>query len=72
MQNVLASLCRSKEGMEVHDRGGYMYSFVFYHVMDLHKVLEGRPWSFEQNMLVYKKLTGTEDPHMVSVSEVDI
>lgn len=53
MQNVLASLWRPKEGMEVNDLGGYRYLFVLYHVMDLHKVLERGSWSFEQNMLVY-------------------
>lgn len=60
-QNVLASLWRPKEGMEVHDIGGYRYSFIFFHVMDLRKVIEGGPWSFEQNMLVYHKLQDIED-----------
>lgn len=56
MQNVLASLWRPKKGMEVHDIGGYRYSFVFYHILDLKKVIEGGPWSFEQNMLVYHQV----------------
>lgn len=41
MQNVMASLWRSKEGMEVHDLGGLLYSFVFYHKMDVKKVIDG-------------------------------
>lgn len=53
MQNVLALLWRPKEGMEVHDISGYRYSFIFFHVMDLRKVIKGGPWLFEQNMLVY-------------------
>lgn len=53
MWNVLASLWRSKEGMEIHDLGVYRYSFVFYHVLDMKKVLNGGPWTFEQNLLVY-------------------
>lgn len=52
MQNVMASLWRSKEGMEVHDFGGYRYSFVFFHKMDLQKVMDGVPWSFEQSMFI--------------------
>lgn len=40
--------------------------------MDLCKVLEGGPWAFEQNMLVYKQVQETEDPHLVSLNEVDI
>lgn len=53
MQNVLASLLCPKEGMEIHDIGGYQYSFVFYHPLDLQKILDGGPWTFEQNLLVY-------------------
>lgn len=39
MQNMFASLWRPREGMEVHDIGGYRYSFVFYHVLDVKKVI---------------------------------
>lgn len=41
MQNVMATLWRPKEGMEVHDIGGMRYSFVFFHKMDIQKVVEG-------------------------------
>ena len=54
MQNVMASLWRPKEGMEIHDLGGSRYSFVFYRIFDLQKVLECGPWSFEQSMLVVR------------------
>ncbi|WOG86659.1 hypothetical protein DCAR_0205876 [Daucus carota subsp. sativus] len=56
MQNVLASL----------------YSFVFYQIMDLRKVLDGGPWSFEQNMLVYHQMLDTEDAHQVILNDIDI
>ncbi|XP_074351624.1 uncharacterized protein At4g02000-like [Apium graveolens] len=72
MQNVLASLWRPKEGMEVHDIGGHRYSFVFYHPLDLQKVLDGGPWTFEQNMLIYHKLQENEDPHLVKLKSMDI
>lgn len=72
MQNVLASLWRPKEGMEIHDLGGHRYSFVFFHVLDMRKVLEGGPWTFEQSLLVYQKLQGNEDPHLVKLHKSDI
>lgn len=72
MQNVLASLWRPKEGMEVHDIGRYRYSFIFYHKMDLRKVLEGGPWSFEQNILVYHQLKDTEEAHQIPLNSLDI
>lgn len=72
MQNVMASLWRPKEGMEIQDIGGYKYSFVFYHIMDLRKVIEGGPWSFEQNTLVYKQVNGTEDLQTMELNKVEI
>lgn len=30
MKNVIASLWRPKEGMEIHDLGGFRYSFIFF------------------------------------------
>lgn len=72
MQNVLASIWRPKEGMEIHDIGDMRYSFVFYHPMDVQKVIEGGPWAFEQGMLVYKQIAGDEDPKEIALNEVDI
>ena len=72
MQNVIASLWRSKEGMEVHDLGGQRYSFVFFHVLDRQKVLDGGPWTFEQSLLVYQCLQDNEDPHDVQLNTIDI
>lgn len=51
MQIVTASLWRPNEGVEIHDLGGFRYWFVFYHVMNLNKVLEGGSWLFEKNAL---------------------
>lgn len=46
MQNVMASLWRPREGMEIHDIGGHRYSFIFYHKLDMQKVLEGGALDF--------------------------
>lgn len=72
MQNVLASIWRPREGVEIHDLGGQRYSFVFFHVLDLQKVLEGGPWTFEQSLLVYKKLEVNEDSHLIILNQVDM
>lgn len=41
MQNVMAGLWRPKEGTEVHEMGGLRYSFVFFHKLDIQKVIDG-------------------------------
>lgn len=72
MQTVMANLWRPKEGMEVHDLGGFRYSFVFFHKLDLQKVIDGGPWSFEQAMLIVHQLKDREDPHTVKLQEFEI
>ncbi|XP_074364697.1 uncharacterized protein LOC141705706 [Apium graveolens] len=69
---MTASLWRPKERMEVHELGGFQYSFVFYHILDMQRVLEGGPWSFEQNMLVCNQLVEDEDPHNVKLQGADM
>ncbi|XP_074344595.1 uncharacterized protein LOC141683745 [Apium graveolens] len=68
----MASLWRPKEGKEVHDLGNYRYSFIFFHILDLQKVIEGGPWSFEQSMHVCHRLSENEDPHSIPLQDVDI
>lgn len=72
MQNVLASLWRPREGVEIRDIGGQRYSFTFYHKLDLQKVLDGGPWTFEQSTLLYQNVKGNEDPHSLQLNTMDI
>lgn len=72
MQNVMATLRRPREGIEVHDIGGMRYSFVFFHKMDLQKVLEGWPWSFEQATLILHQLVDGEDPNTIQLQSVEM
>lgn len=58
--------------MEVHDPGSHRYSFVFFHTLDLQKVLDGGLWTFEQSLLVYQKLEANEDPHLINLHHSDI
>lgn len=57
--------------MEVHDLEGFRFSFIFYYVLDLQKVLDGGPWSFEQNLLVYHQMVANEDSRPAKLQEVD-
>lgn len=72
MKNVIASLWWPREGMEVHDIGGQRYSFVFYHPLDMQKVLDGGPWTFEQSLLITHLLQEGEDPQHVLLNYMDI
>lgn len=72
MKNLMASLWRPREGMEFHDMGDMKYSFIFFHKLDMQKVLEGGPWSFEQSMLVLHQVPMGEDPCTAQLQEMEI
>lgn len=40
--------------------------------MDLQKVVDGGPWSFEYALLVFNRLQAYENPHMVALQETKI
>lgn len=69
---MLASLWRPREGIEIHELGGQRYSFTFFHVLDLKKVVDGGPWTFEQSLLIFKQLEVNEDPHLVLLNTMYI
>lgn len=62
----------TKAGLEVHDLGEQRYAFIFYHILDVKKVLEGGPWSFEHNLLVFQQYSEGDDPLSVTLEESDI
>lgn len=72
MKNVMASLWRPRDGTDVLDLGEQRYSFVIYHILELQKVLDGGPWTFEQNLLVYHWLKDGEVPQSVPLHIIDI
>lgn len=72
MQNVLASIWRPREGIEIHDLGSQRYSFVFLHVLYLQKVLDRGPWTFEQSLLLHHKLEANEDPYQLQLNTTDM
>lgn len=45
---------------------------MFFHILDLQKVLDGGPWIFEHSLLVYHKLEANEDPHLINLQHSDI
>lgn len=72
MQSMMASLWRPKKGVEIHDLGNHRYSFIFYHVLDIQKVVDGGPWSFEQSPLVCHQVKSGENANDVQLNKMDI
>lgn len=48
--------------------GPNLFVFQFFHWRDKEKVLEGRPWCFENQLLLLNKITGEEQPAEVPLT----
>lgn len=44
----------------------------FFHKMDLQKVIDGGPWSFEQAMLIVNQVQGNKDPNTINLQEMEV
>ncbi|CAN0903310.1 hypothetical protein LINGRAHAP2_LOCUS22488, partial [Linum grandiflorum] len=53
------------------DKGEGLILFRFYHPLDKNLVLEGGPWTFDQNLLALRGLTLGDDFTQVPLHEVD-
>lgn len=56
----------------MHDIGGMRYSFAFFHKMDIQKVIEGGPWSFEQATLLLHQLLPGKDPCTIKLQNTEM
>ncbi|XP_021771467.1 uncharacterized protein LOC110735585 [Chenopodium quinoa] len=46
----------------IRSTGNNLYVFQFFHWRDKEKVMDGRPWCFEQNLLLLNSIKGDEQP----------
>ena len=52
MKNRLARLWRPGKGMCIKDLEQNLFVFQFYHEIDLRRVVEGGPWTFDSHILL--------------------
>uniref|UniRef100_A0A803L2P2 CCHC-type domain-containing protein n=1 Tax=Chenopodium quinoa TaxID=63459 RepID=A0A803L2P2_CHEQI len=52
----------------IRSLGINLYAFQFFHWRDKERVMTGRPWCFEQNLLLLNSISGDEQPTEVSLT----
>lgn len=52
MQHTLAALWKPGKGVYIKAVEANLFLFQFYHVIDLNRVIEGIPWSFNRKVLL--------------------
>ncbi|KAK6138367.1 hypothetical protein DH2020_027896 [Rehmannia glutinosa] len=67
MKNTLASLWRPVKGVLIKELGPNMFLFQFFHELDIQRVESNGPWTFDNQLLLTKRLTEGEQPSKVII-----
>lgn len=68
-RDVMATAWRPGKGVMVRDLGSNRFLFTFYHERDIARVLSDGPWTFDQNLVLLRRLENGEDPMMVPLNK---
>lgn len=71
MRDTLASVWRPGKGVSITEAATNLYLFQFFHEVDVKRVLEDGPWSFEQNLLVLKRIELNTSPFETDLNRAE-
>uniref|UniRef100_A0A803PSL9 DUF4283 domain-containing protein n=1 Tax=Cannabis sativa TaxID=3483 RepID=A0A803PSL9_CANSA len=72
MRNILASLWQPGMEMFVKKLENNRFLFQFYHEIDIQRVINGSPWTYERMQLIIQRLPVGGDPYDVRLNNLDI
>lgn len=49
-----------------------LYVFQFYHELDLKRVINGSPWTFNRKVLIIARMQDRDNPRSVSLNKLDL
>ena len=70
MKNTMASIWEPRKGIAVTEVGAGRYLFQFFHEFDVITFLNNGPWTFNQHILVVRKLMETDQADIVPLNQV--
>lgn len=71
LKDTMATIWRPGKGVLAEEVEPNLFLFHFYHEKDRRRVLEDGPWSFEQHLLVLKKLEKEESPFDIDLTKAE-
>lgn len=71
MCNRMASIWRPGKGICIKDIGSHRYLFKFFHRVDMQRVLDEGPWTFDNNLLILHQLVPGEVPSILPLFYVE-
>lgn len=72
MQQTLAALWRPGKGVYMKELETNLYLFQFYHEVDVKRVMDGCPWSFNRRALIMRRLIEGENPRAVELNHIEM
>ncbi|XP_074374449.1 uncharacterized protein At4g02000-like [Apium graveolens] len=72
MQHTLASLWKPRKGVYIKNIDANLFIFQFYHTIDLNRVIEGSPWSFNRRVLVIGRMNDIINLRCVPLDIMDL
>lgn len=71
MQHTLAALWKPGKGVYMKKVDTNLYLFQFYHEIDVKRVMEGYPWSFNKKSLIMARMKEGDNPQCMELNSID-
>ncbi|MBA0737194.1 hypothetical protein Gogos_010667 [Gossypium gossypioides] len=71
MRRTLANLWHPLGGVSITDIGEKRVLFIFYYEVDIKRVIEGMPWSFNRHLIIFHPMGPGEDPLQVPLIYIE-
>lgn len=62
IRSRMASIWHPGKGVNIREINTRLYLFQFFHLIDLKRILEGGPWTFDNQLLILHKLKPGDIP----------
>lgn len=72
MQHTLAALWKPGKGVYIKALEVNLFVFQFYHEIDIRRVIDGSPWSFNRKVLLISRLQENFNPRCVQLNTIDL
>lgn len=72
MQQTLAAFWKPGMGVYIKELEANHFLFQFYHEVDVKRVMDGCPWSFNRRALVMSRLKEDKNPRCVELNSMDL
>ncbi|KAM6593181.1 hypothetical protein CsatA_000884 [Cannabis sativa] len=72
MRHTLAGLWKPGKGLFVKELGPNLYLFQFYHEIDIKRVINGSPWTFNRLLFLFGRVPRGGDPKSIPLNKLDM